>query len=158
MDGAPAGEQEGDHVFVFKIKISGEHEIVARSGSLMDSMKIRKVNEKNPKYFLKASAIHNWFAEPGMEIVPGYFSINDTLEEVSRLPEGKALVDEMVGIARAARGDVAKSVKRTPEMETMLLRNTFIKFFKMAGGAITPEMVVEINRKLTKMKKPAEKG
>lgn len=158
VDGAPAGEQEGDHVFVFKIKISGEHEIVARSGSLMDSMKIRKVNEKNPKYFLKASAIHNWFAEPGMEIVPGYFSINDTLEEVSRLPEGKALVDEMVGIARAARGDVAKSVKRTPEMETMLLRNTFIKFFKMAGGAITPEMVVEINRKLTKMKKPAEKG
>lgn len=41
-------------------------------------------------------------------------------------------------------------------MEAMLLRNTFIKFFKMAGGAITPEMVVEINRKLTKMKKPEE--
>lgn len=50
---------------------------------------------------------------------------------------------------------MAKSVKRTPEMEAMLLRNTFIKFFKMAGGAITPEMV-EINRKLTKMKKPEE--
>ncbi len=154
VDGACAGEQEGDHVFVFKVRISGDHEILAKSGGLEDSMKIRRVSERNPKYFLKASAIHNWFAEPGMEIVPGHFSINDTLEAVARLPEGRALVDEMVNIARAARGDVAKSVKRTPEMEAMLLRNTFIKFFKMAGGAITPEMVVEINRKLTKMKKP----
>lgn len=156
VDGAWAGEQEGDHVFVFRVRISGEHEILARSGELEDSMKIRRVSERNPKYFLKASAIHNWFAEPGMEIIPGYFSINDTLEAVARLPEGRALVDEMVNTARAARGDVAKSVKRTPEMEAMLLRNTFIKFFKMAGGAITPEMVVEINRKLTKMKKPEE--
>ncbi len=154
VDGACAGEQEGDHVFVFKMRISGDHEILAKSGGLEDSMKIRRVSERNPKYFLKASAIHNWFAEPGMEIVPGHFSINDTLEAVARLPEGRALVDEMVNIARAARGDVAKSVKRTPEMEAMLFRNTFIKFFKMAGGAITPEMVVEINRKLTKMKKP----
>ena len=117
-------------------------------------MKIRRVSERNPKYFLKASAIHNWFAEPGMEIVPGHFSINDTLEAVAWLPEGRALVDEMVKIAWGARGVVAKSVKRTPEMEAMLFRNTFIKFYKMAGGAITPEMVVEINRKLTKMKKP----
>lgn len=154
VDGSFAGEQAGEHIFIFKVRISGEHEILARSGDLKDSMKIRRVNGKNPEYFLKTSAIHNWFAEPGMEIIPGYFSINDTLEAVARMPEGRVLVDEMVNTARAARGDVAKSVKRTPEMETMLFRNTFIKFFKMAGGAITPKMVVEINRKLTKMKKP----
>ena len=89
-----------------------------------------------------------------MEIVPGHFSINDTLAAVREVPEGRTLVDEMVGIARAARGDVTKSVKRTPEMEAMLYKNTFIKFFKMAGGAITPEMIVAINQKLSKIRKP----
>lgn len=154
VDGILAGEQEGQHIFTFRVKINGVHKILAKSSGLEDRIQIRKVSEPNPDYFLKASAIHNWFMEPGMEIVPGYFSINDTLAQVCRLPEGRALVDEMVEIARAARGDVAKSVKRTPEMEAMLYKNTFIKFFKMAGGAITPEMVVEINKKLTQMKKP----
>lgn len=154
VDGILAGEQEGRHIFTFRVKIDGIHEILARSGVLEDSMRICKVCERNPGYFLKASAIHNWFMEPGMETIPGYYSINDTLAEVRRLPEGKRLVDEMIDIARSARGDVARSVQRTPEMEAMLYKNTFIKFFKMAGGAITPEMVVAINQKLTRMKKP----
>lgn len=152
-DGELLEEKTGKHVFLFHADIKRKHVFEAVSGNCRDRMEICRVEKPNPDYYLEAASVRNWFDEPGMEILPGYYSVQDTLEEIRRTAEGSRLMDDLVAFARASRGEVTKSVKRTPEMERMLNRSTVIGLVKMAGGAITQEMVLELNQKLTKIKK-----
>lgn len=152
-DGKLLDEKEGAHIFAFIISISGEHTIEVRSHGLSDRMHIRKADSPNPDYYLETTSVRNWFDEPGMEVVPGYFSIQDTLEEIRNNEEGRKLIDDLIEYARAAKGGVTKAVKRTPQMQQMLYRSTVIGLIQMAGGAITQEMVRELNRKLTQIPK-----
>ena len=153
MDGILVEEKEGSHVFTFQVEITGKHRVEAKCGTHKDTMEIQKVEKANPSYYLESAMVRNWFDEPGMEIVQGYYSVQDRLEDICLVPEGKRLMDELVAIARASRGEVTKSVKRTPEMERMTYRNTVLGLVKLVAGAITTEMVVELNKKLTKIKK-----
>ncbi|MFA9376378.1 MAG: glycoside hydrolase family 2 protein [Lachnotalea sp.] len=154
LDGTMVEEKAGIHVFTFQVEINGKHKVEARSGAYEDAMEIQKVDKANPNYYLESSAVRNWFDEPGMEIIQGYYSVQDRLEDICLVPEGKVLVDQLVEFARASRGEVTKSVKRTPEMERMTYRNTVLGLVKLVGGAITTEMVVDLNKKLIKIKKP----
>lgn len=54
-------EKEGDKIFRFTLPLTGEHTIEARSGSLSDTIKIRKVAKPNTDYILPEELISNWF-------------------------------------------------------------------------------------------------
>ena len=152
-DGVAVQTQSGGPVFTFRLPIRGEHSVSAVSGECRDSITIRKVQQENAAYALKTSSVRNWFDKPGMDSVPGFYSIQDRMEDIRKDPEGKRLIDEMMATARASRGAVTKEVKRTPMMEQMLYRNTVIGLIKQAGGAITEEMALELNRKLRQIPK-----
>jgi beta-galactosidase len=152
-DGELMEEKNGKHIFTFHISIDGIHKIEARCGEMIDRMEIKKVAEPNPSYCLKNAAVRNWFDEPGMEVIPGYFSIKDKIGDIKQSPEGKALIDIMMQQAVAAFGDVAKNVQGGAAMEQMMNNSTMESMAKMAGGAISPDMIVAINKQLNKIKK-----
>jgi len=157
-DGVAMETKQGGPVFSFRLPINGEHNISAVSGECRDSVTIRKVQQENAAYALKTSSVRNWFDKPGMDSIPGFYSIQDRMEEIRKDPEGKRLIDEMMATARASRGAVTKEVKRTPMMEQMLYRNTVIGLIKQAGGAITEEMALELNKKLRQIPKPKDEN
>lgn len=156
FDGTEAATQKGQHVFVFHLPITGTHHVEVRSGDCSDAITIRKVQEANPTYRLASSSVVNWFDNPGMDSVPGYFSVQDKMEDIRKDPTGRQLIDELLAKARASRGAVTKEVKRTESMERMLYRNTVVGLIRQAGGAITEEMALELNQKLRQIKKPVE--
>lgn len=153
VDGKRFAQKEGKQIFCFTVPLTGEHTIEARCGELSDSITIRRVPEPNPAYTLPSAVVHNWFEEPGMEIRPGYFSIQDKMGEISKNEEGAKLIGELMRTARASRGDVAASAAPNPMMQKMLDNMTVEGLVKMAAGAITTEMVVELNQKLCRIKK-----
>lgn len=153
-DGSIVETREGQYVFVFHMPIIGTHRIEARSKACSDSIIIHKVEEANPAYRLASSSVVNWFDNPGMDSIPGYFSVQDKMEDIRKDPIGKQLIDELLATARASRGTVTKEVKRTENMERMLYRNTVVGLIRQAGGAITEQMALELNRKLRQIKKP----
>lgn len=156
VDGKKIEEKEGSHIFSFLIPINGEHHVEAISGDCRDEIKICKVDEPNQEYILKDSAVCNWFEEPGMEIILGYYSIKDTMGDIKKSPQGAIIVDAMMSQASAAMGDMAKGVEITEAMQEMTNRFTIEKLLKQGGNAVKPEMIVALNKQLTKIKKPNE--
>lgn len=152
-DGAEAASLTGQHVFIFHLPITGSHYVEVRSGSCSDAITIRKVQDADPAYRLASSSVVNWFDDPGMASIPGYYSVQDKMEEIRKDPMGRQLIDELLAAARASRGAVTKEVRRTESMERMLYRNTVVGLIRQAGGAITREMAVELNRKLRQIRK-----
>ena len=96
VNGALVEEKEGEHIFIFHIPNVGEQTITAKAGELSDEIAIRKVDTPNPDYaFKEQTSVKNWFEEEGMEVIPGYYSIKDTLGDISKSPEGAAFVEQM---------------------------------------------------------------
>lgn len=154
MDGNLVGEKTGDHIFTFKVKINGEHHIEVRSGELYDRMKIQKVDKPNPEYFMSEHFdVTNWFEEPEMEVIPGYYSIKDTLEEINQSPRGKALFEKVMEQATSSLGNMAENVEITDSMKEMMNRLTVEQLLQQAGSMIYPEMVKGLNKELNKIKK-----
>jgi len=153
-DGELLEEKSGKYVYTFQIPINGVHKIEARCGTFTDIMKIQKVEEPNPSYRLNNAAVRNWFDEPGMEVIPGYFSIKDKIGDIKMTPEGKALIDVVMQQAVATFGDVAKNVQGGAAMEQMMNNSTMESMTKMAGAAISSDMIVALNKQLNKIKKP----
>ena len=154
VDGQKIEEKEGSHIFIFQIPIHGEHHIEVVSGECRDEINIRKVAEPNTEYILKDSAVCNWFEEPGMEIIPGYYSIKDTLGDIKKSPEGAAIVDAMMAQTSAAMGGMAEGVEITDAMKQMTNRFTVEKLLKQGGFSVKTEMIVALNQQLTRIKKP----
>lgn len=61
-DGKLVSTQSGEHVFTFRLPISGEHKLEARAGGMKDTAVVRKVSEPNPAYKLSAKSSNsaNW--------------------------------------------------------------------------------------------------
>ena len=156
VDGKTAGVQEGSHVFRFLIPITGEHSITAISGSLTDTIRIRKVDEPNPDYRTEGSEVVNWFDKPQELTREGYYSILDSMEEIKRSPEGKELVLSVIAEARKAYGDVAKSVKMPESVQKLQDRASFQSLLKKASKSIPPARVMEINERLNHIKRVEE--
>lgn len=155
QDGALVEEKTGKYVFIFQILISKEHHIEVKSGKLTDIMRIRKVESPNPHYRLnEEAAINNWIKNLGMEIVPGYYSIKDTLGDIRKSPEGAALIERFLSHGKSAFGDRANNLARTDSMDSIVNKLTVEKLFKKSGNTANTKMLVELNQQLTKIKKP----
>lgn len=62
VDGESLAEQEGEHIFKFRVKLNGETKVQAVAGDSIDDAVFRKVDAPNPDYKLtkKKSTSANW--------------------------------------------------------------------------------------------------
>jgi beta-galactosidase len=153
VDGKEAAKETGDRVFCFEIPLSGEHRIEAVSGSLKDTITIRKAEKANPEYtFGEAGEVVNWFDKE--EIDPAYFSIKDKFGDLMKHPGTAAIVGKIMAKAQASRGDVAKSTSDNKVLQQMLAMMSFESLLRQAGAnVVPPEMVRAINDMLQKVRK-----
>jgi len=152
-NGALVERQVNNNIFKFNIKIEYINEIVVKAGSHRDEIKIVKVSEPNESYVLMGRRIKNWFDEPEMECPEGYYSIKDTMGEIRQNPEGEIIIEKMMTAVREKRGDVAKNVKQSESMIKFMNSMTIEELIKQAGGSITEDMVLEINKALNQVRK-----
>lgn len=152
VDGKLLDKAEGKRLFVFHVPISGEHLIEAKSGDLIDSIRIHKVKLPNPEYqFAQEGEIVNWFDKEDFK--SGYFSIRDTLGELQAHPKAGMIVGKMMEKARASRGDVAKSTAGNQNLQKMMAGMSLDNLLKQAKGAITADQIRELNAALQRIKK-----
>ena len=146
-------KKSGDKVFVFKLKIQGNHKIEAKSETYSDEINICKVSEPNKDYKLAGTEIRNWFDEPGMECPEGFYSIKDTMGEIRKSPEGAEVLDKMMFALRAKRGEHTHSVKQSDTITNMMNAMSVEALIKQSGGSVTEDIVLGINKSLNRIKK-----
>jgi len=151
VDGVEAATKMGGKVYTFQISISGEHTITAKSGDLIDTMTIRKVEKANPDYRMVGGEVVNWFDADQHD--PTCFSIKDTMGTLMQHPQAGAIVGRMMQAARASRGDVASATAGNANLERMMAGMTLQSLLKQAGPAIKPEQIQSLNDALQKIKK-----
>ena len=151
VDGAKIGEQTGKTVFTFRVPLKGEHQIRAEAGAVSDSMRVRRVDRPDERYIFNkaASSVTNWFDSETID--PSCFSIQDTLGELRAHPQAGAVLEQMMARARAARGDVAESVKDNPALQRMMARMTMLSLLKQSGA--DEQSIKQLNRVLQEIRK-----
>lgn len=157
VDGEVAGTLKADKIFRFRIPISGEHTIEARSGNCSDTIKIRKVAQANPEYCKPGGEVVNWFDRDDEIVREGYFSIKDSMGDVKAHPEANAVFDELIAPIQAkvveSYGDVAKNIQIPEEMQKMMDRMSVENTLKQMARMITPELIHKLNSRLNQIRK-----
>ena len=151
VNGKSLGKQTSpEHFFYFMVPNAGESTLVAVAGDCRDESKIRKVEVFNEEYRLKEKgAVLNWFdiTEP-----EGYYSLNDTVEDVMKSEQGKAMFLQMMASAGGDEGGMTLN----EGVMSMLGSFTILRLLNMAGTAgkaLTKEQMLGINAMLNKIKK-----
>lgn len=152
VDGHLFESKAGKRVFCFRVPITGEHTVEARSKEACSVILVRKVAKANPDYMLNRQTgnVTNWFDRE--EFDPAYYSVSDTLGELQANQEAGAIIERMMAQGAASRGDVAESVKDNPALKRMMGRMTLISLLKQAGN-IDEESIRQLNRVLQEIKK-----
>ena len=158
VDGALFGEEQGEHIFKFQVPISGEHQIKAvcvENEKLVDVMTIRKVDTPNPSYFMDATKVRNWFDEPKEDEVDDQFlSLNSTMAEIQAVPEGAALLDQMMKqMQNNAAGGMGKDVEVPPSMMAMIARQPLKKLLAQGGMEVDGEQAKMLAAALARIPK-----
>ncbi len=153
VDGMETETKACDKACHFEVKISGEHEITAKSGELSDSIRIRKVDKANPDYVKEGGEVVNWFDKPEELIREGYYSIMDTMEDLKKNPQAAELLGKIMAKARSSYGEVAQSVELPESIQRQMDKKPLNMMLKQVAKAIGPEMVKELNGALNKIKK-----
>lgn len=157
VNGKSLGKQTSpEHFFYFMVPNARESTLVAIAGDCKDESKIRKVEVFNEEYRLKEKgAVLNWFdiTEP-----EGYYSLNDTVEDIMKSEEGKAMFMQMMAGAMGAQGDGKQEggMVINEAMMKMLGSFTVLRLLNMAGTAgkvLTKEEMLGVNAMLNKIKK-----
>ena len=151
-----------DHFFYFDVPNSGETKLEAIAGECRDESLIRKVDTFNEDYRLKEKgAILNWF---DVEAPEGRFSLNDKMGEVLSTFRGKMIFMKLMAkiMPKKKKGEQASAAgfKITPEMMAMLNGFTVLRLTSMMGMMnvnFTKEQLLDLNKKLNKIKKPKKK-
>lgn len=151
-DGVRVDTVSGRRVFRFEVPLTGEHELVARSGDASDAVTVRRVERPNPDYSLPESAVVNWF-DTDLPSPEGFYSIRDTMADIRRSPQGDALLTRVMHEALASRGDVAQQVEIPAGMQQMLDRLTVVAVLKQAGSMVGADSVIALNRALNQIAK-----
>ncbi|MBQ7038185.1 MAG: glycoside hydrolase family 2 protein [Clostridia bacterium] len=152
-----------DHFFYFDVPNVGETKLEAVAGDCKDESVIRKVEEFNEDYRLREEgAILNWF---DITAPDGRLSLNDKMSDVISTFRGKLLFMKLMGkmLGGGKKGEKKKvaGFEMTPEMMAMMGGFTALRLITMAGGMMdakfTKEDLLELNKKLNKIRKPKAK-
>jgi len=153
-----ASQTAPEHFFYFDVPNHGQTILEAVAGACRDKSTIRKVDTFNEAYRLKETgAILNWF---DITQVPGRFSLNDKVGDILATVQGKLV---LAGIAKKLMGGKKKGERPkamgfeiTSDMLQMLNGFTVLRLTNLAGTAglkLSKEELLELNRKLNKIKK-----
>lgn len=167
VNGASAGKQKKGEFpfFYFGVKNKGESHILVKAGingEYSDESMIRKVDVFNEDYRMKEEGeIINWFE---ITTPAGYYSINDTIGDIGATLQGKLALAMLIRMIMSKRGKGASSqekgdssIKINKEIIEMASGFTVKRVFSMVGmlgiDPLTKEEMLEINRKLNKVRK-----
>ncbi|MGN1022763.1 MAG: glycoside hydrolase family 2 TIM barrel-domain containing protein [Lachnospiraceae bacterium] len=165
VNGSRVETQRGEKIFRFSIPLSDTADIRAvGSGAGVtaeDQMQIRHVEKSDPSYLAPGSQVTNWFDRDDEIARKGYFSILNSVNEVKDNPQAKAVYDAFMAplMEKVIKkyGDVAKSVKTTPEMQRRMDEMSVRDSLRQIGSLASPELVRELNAKLNEVPNPAAK-
>jgi len=173
-NGESVGKQKkGEYPFFsFSVKNVGETKLKAVGGGLCDESVIRKVEKFNESYRMKEEgAVINWFE---IDTPTGYFSVNDTIGDILSTFKGKLFLVSMLLLIKKALSSKPEEKKESSDesekkksagmsVSGFSINKTMIELakgftvkrvFMMLGGRFTKEQILEVNRKLNKIKKP----
>ncbi|MCM1143086.1 MAG: glycoside hydrolase family 2 protein [Blautia sp.] len=147
-----------DHFFRFEVPNNGTIKLEAVAGACRDESVIRKVDTFNEDYRMKEQgAIINWF---DITEVDGCYSINDTIGDIMKSPEGAMLFGGLMKSLMGGGGEAAKPADFEMSEGLMQMMNGFT-VARMAGmmgmmveGGISKETLLGLNTKLNQIKKP----
>ena len=153
--------------FYFQIKIEGESIITARAGEYQDESRICKVDVFNEEYRMKEEGeVLNWFE---ITAPVGYYSINDTIGDIMKSAKGTLLLGLFLKSTVSRKESDQKKEKKASENKMKLNKGviqmmqgfTVKRALSMAGmmgmKPLSKEEMLEINRKLNKVKKKGYK-
>ena len=150
----------GDHFFYFSVPNVGDTTLVAVAGDCRDESFLRKVDTFNEEYRMKeAGAILNWFDITAPE---GRFSLNDKVGDIMGTLQGKLLFASMLKkfLPKGKKGEKPKvaGFELSGGILEMVGGFTVLRLLNMASGmldlGLSKEDLLEINRKLNKIRKP----
>ena len=161
VNGNSVGKKRAeDHFFYFSVANVGESRLVAVAGECRDESVIRKVDTFNEEYRMKEQGtILNWFDITERE---GYFSLNDKVGDIMATMQGKllfaSLLKKFLPMGRKGEKPKAMGFEINEGMMQMMGSFTVIRLLTMASGmlelGLQKEDMLEINRKLNKIRKP----
>ena len=154
-----------DHFFRFDVPNAGETKLVAVAGECRDESVIRKVDTFNEAYRLvEKGTILNWFDVTEIE---GRLSLNSKMGEVLKTFRGKmifmSLMKKVMGGKKGEKkgGMKAMGFEINSDMMSMMNGFTVLRLFTLMGGMMnmnfTKEELLDLNKKLNKIRKPKEK-
>lgn len=150
-NGESVGKQKAeDHFFYFDVPNVGETKLKAVAGDCTDESFIRKVDKINMDYVLKENAaILNWFDIDSPE---GYFSLNDVVGEILANKKGAEVLKEFI---QSFKGLEFFGIAVGDEMFKKMNSYTVVRFANRFGAerSITKEQLLELNRRLNKIRK-----
>ena len=154
VDGVKFERQEGAHIFKFRVPLSGVHVIKAVSGACEDEMEIEKTAQPNPSYFMSADKVKNWFEEEEEEVDDTYLSLNSTMAEIKAVPEGAAIIGQMMEkMSAKTAGGMGEGAKIPESMQKIIERQPLKKLLVQGGMEPESETVKALEAALRKLKK-----
>ena len=153
-NGVSMGVQKAeDHFFRFAVPNNGTTELVAVAGDLRDSGTICHVDQFDESYRLREQgAILNWFDITEKE---GFFSLNDTIKDISATEGGRAVMGELMAMAGMGAG---ADMGGGADLSQMLGGFTILRLTNLMGNMtekkITKEMLLALNEQLNQIAKP----
>ena len=157
VNGKSLGKQtSAEHFFYFMVPNVGESVLTAVAGDCKDESRICKVEVFNEAYRLKEKgAVLNWF---DITEIDGYYSINDTLDDIMKSPQGAQLFMSMM--AQAMKPEEGKESMIKPEnmgqMMQMMGSFTVVRLMKLMSAAnvtVTKEQMLGVNAMLNQIPK-----
>ena len=164
VNGESVGKKTApDHFFYFDVKNVGTSNIKAVAGDCSDESVINKVDTFNEEYRLvEKGVILNWF---DIKEIEGRLSLNSKMSDVISTLRGKLIFAKIMGkmMGGKKKGDKPKAMgfEITPDLMAMMGGFTVLRLLTMAGGMMnaefTKEDLLNLNKKLNKIKKPKPK-
>lgn len=146
--------ESSNHIFQFHITLEKENELTAKAGETTDCVTIHKTDTPDPAYTMPVmEEITNWLDDVDIELKEGYFTLDDRVDELVKVPEGEVVFLEFLAAYDSRKQGAAASVKMTMEQRMAAMRS--MKLSEFARRTNTPaEEVTEFLRKLQTVKKP----
>ena len=160
LNGRPVATLSAEKVFVFTVALKmGSNLLVADAGCVKDSIALERVEKEPDIYVLpevneRAEGVANWFSAVGdmdlkapMEFPEGYYSVNDTLEELAKCPDAIKVASQAVNLVSnfviaPGKGLWGMFKSRTPK-----------EMVERLGGLAPDGFVESLNARLIKIKK-----
>ena len=151
IDGTEKEKKEGEHVFIFRVTLTGEHFIEAKAGEWQDCIRIRRVEKAKEDYIFKGGAVTNWLKD--ISVDESCYSINDSLGMLMKNPQAAAIVGQLMSRASKSRGEVAEATKDNPALKLMMAGMPLCEMLKRAGDAVSADQIRNLNGALQKIEK-----